>query len=86
MPVAYDGNQVLECQVTFAYDRYYFGKMNSLDRRAYAANYANASSGTAVGNQNKEAALDRPYKEDGLESTGYTLTQAELDAASGESS
>ena len=23
MPVAYDGNQVLECQVTFAYDRYY---------------------------------------------------------------
>lgn len=33
MPVQYDGNSVLECQVTFAYDRYYFGKIASLDRR-----------------------------------------------------
>ena len=41
MPVAYDGNQVLECQVTFAYDRYYFGKISSLDRRNYNKNYAN---------------------------------------------
>ncbi len=30
MPVSYDGNRVLECQVTFAFDRYFFGKINSL--------------------------------------------------------
>tara|TARA_B100001093_G_scaffold312037_1_gene297795 strand:+ start:5248 stop:6033 length:786 start_codon:yes stop_codon:yes gene_type:complete len=83
MPVAYDGNQVLECQVTFAYDRYYFGKMGSLDRRAYAANYANVSSGTAIGSIPDRSGL---FKEDGLQSTGYTLTQEELDAATSESS
>lgn len=33
MPVQYDGNSVLECQVTFAFDRYYFGKITSMDRR-----------------------------------------------------
>ena len=57
MPVAYDGNQVLECQVTFAYDRYYFGKISSLDRRNYNKNYANVSSGVAVGNSNKDDRL-----------------------------
>ena len=77
MPVAYDGNQVLECQVTFAYDRYYFGKMGSLDRRAYAANYANVTSGTAIGSIPDRSGL---FKEDGLQSTGYTLTQEDLDA------
>ena len=30
MPVSYAGNRVLECQVTFAYDRYFFGKLSSL--------------------------------------------------------
>ena len=30
MPVSYDGNRVLECQVTFTFDRYFFGKINSL--------------------------------------------------------
>ena len=30
MPVSYDGANVLELQVTFAYDRYFFGKLNSL--------------------------------------------------------
>jgi len=32
MPVSYEGAQVLECTVTFAYDRYYFGKLDSLSR------------------------------------------------------
>ena len=31
MPVSYDGANVLELQVTFAYDRYYFGKLTSLN-------------------------------------------------------
>ena len=79
MPVAYDGNQVLECQVTFAYDRYYFGKISSLDRRNYNKNYANVSSGVAVGNSNKDDRKPVIYKEDGLESTGYTKTQEDLD-------
>jgi len=30
MPVSYDGANVLELQVTFAYDRYFFGKLSSL--------------------------------------------------------
>ena len=81
MPVAYDGNQVLECQVTFAYDRYYFGKISSLDRRNYNKNYANVSTGDAVGNTNKVEKKEVIYKEDGLESTGFTLTQEELDTA-----
>ena len=81
MPVAYDGNQVLECQVTFAYDRYYFGKISSLDRRNYNKNYANVSSGVAVGNSNKDDRKPVIYKEDGLESTGFTLTQEDLDSA-----
>ena len=75
MPVAYDGNQVLECQVTFAYDRYYFGKISSLDRRNYNKNYANVSSGTAVGNTGKDDRKPVIYKEDGLESTGFTKTR-----------
>ena len=79
MPVAYDGNQVLECQVTFAYDRYYFGKISSLDRRNYNKNYANVSSGVAVGNSNKDDRKPVIYKEDGLESTGFTKTQEDLD-------
>ena len=79
MPVAYDGNQVLECQVTFAYDRYYFGKISSLDRRNYNKNYANVSSGVAVGNSNKDDRKPVIYKEDGLESTGFTKTQQDLD-------
>ncbi len=79
MPVAYDGNQVLECQVTFAYDRYYFGKISSLDRRNYNKNYANVSTGDAVGNTNKVEKKEVIYKEDGLESTGFTLTQEDLD-------
>ena len=83
MPVAYDGNQVLECQVTFAYDRYYFGKISSLDRRNYNKNYANVSSGTAVGNTGKDDRKPVIYKEDGLESTGFTKTQADLDAYDG---
>tara|TARA_A100001035_G_scaffold148192_1_gene116459 strand:+ start:143 stop:1018 length:876 start_codon:yes stop_codon:yes gene_type:complete len=78
MPVAYDGNQVLECQVTFAYDRYYFGKISSLDRRNYNKNYANVSTGDAVGNTNKVEKKEVIYKEDGLESTGFTLTEKEL--------
>jgi len=81
MPVAYDGNQVLECQVTFAYDRYYFGKISSLDRRNYNKNYANVSTGDAVGNTNKVEKKEVIYKEDGLESTGFTLTQEDLDSA-----
>ena len=83
MPVAYDGNQVLECQVTFAYDRYYFGKISSLDRRNYSKNYANVSSVTAVGNTGKDDRKPVIYKEDGLESTGFTKTQADLDAYDG---
>ena len=79
MPVAYDGNQVLECQVTFAYDRYYFGKISSLDRRNYNKNYANVSSGVAVGNSNKDDKKPVIYKENGLESTGFTKTQEDLD-------
>ena len=79
MPVAYDGNQVLECQVTFAYDRYYFGKISSLDRRNVNKNFANISSGVAVGNSNKDDRKPVIYKEDGLESTGFTKTQEDLD-------
>ena len=30
MPVSYAGNRVLECQVTFTFDRYFFGKIGSL--------------------------------------------------------
>lgn len=30
MPVSYEGTRLLECQVTFAYDRYFFGRINSL--------------------------------------------------------
>ena len=50
MPVAYDGNQVLECQVTFTYDRYYFGPINSLDRRVFNSAYKPVDTGTSVGN------------------------------------
>tara|TARA_B100000508_G_C11449316_1_gene273137 strand:+ start:302 stop:1162 length:861 start_codon:yes stop_codon:yes gene_type:complete len=84
MPVAYDGNQVLECQVTFAYDRYYFGKISSLDRRNYNKNYANVSSGVAVGNSNKDDRKPVIYKENGLESTGFTKTQEDLDNYTGD--
>ena len=84
MPVAYDGNQVLECQVTFAYDRYYFGKISSLDRRNYNKNYANVSSGVAVGNSNKDDRKPVIYKEDGLESTGFTKTKEDLDNYKGD--
>ena len=84
MPVAYDGNQVLECQVTFAYDRYYFGKISSLDRRNVNKNFANVSSGVAVGNSNKDDRKPVIYKEDGLESTGFTKTQEDLDNYKGD--
>ena len=79
MPVAYDGNQVLECQVTFAYDRYYFGKISSLDRRNYNKDRKSTRLGVAVGNSNKDDRKPVIYKEDGLESTGFTKTQEDLD-------
>ena len=33
MPVAYNGNRILECSVTFAYDRYFFGAFDSRSRK-----------------------------------------------------
>ena len=85
MPVAYDGNQVLECQVTFAYDRYYFGKMGSLDRRIFASSYKPQITPSAVGNSD-EKSYDKPvgdsgsssiYKVDGTEESGFTLRSDE---------
>tara|TARA_B100000902_G_scaffold190411_1_gene182051 strand:- start:713 stop:1570 length:858 start_codon:yes stop_codon:yes gene_type:complete len=50
MPVSYDGNNVLECQVTFTYDRYFFGPINSLDRRVFNSAYKEVDTGTSIGN------------------------------------
>ena len=50
-----------------------------MDRRNYNKNYANVSSGTAVGNTGKDDRKPVIYKEDGLESTGFTKTQQDLD-------
>ena len=54
MPVSYDGNQVLECQVTFTYDRYFFGPITSVDKRTYFPNNG-VPTPSAVGNQVKQS-------------------------------
>ena len=54
MPVSYDGNQVLECQVTFTYDRYFFGPITSVDKRTFYPNDG-VQTPTALGNQVKES-------------------------------
>ena len=54
MPVSYDGNQVLECQVTFTYDRYFFGPITSVDKRTFYPNNG-VPTPTALGNQVKES-------------------------------
>ncbi len=50
MPVSYDGNSVLECQVTFSYDRYHFGPIQSLDRRVFNSAYKQIKTGPMAGN------------------------------------
>ena len=57
MPVSYDGNQVLECQVTFAYDRYYFGNIESLNRNEESASFPQIKVPT-----NPMNSLDKPSK------------------------
>tara|TARA_B100000029_G_C17181270_1_gene817061 strand:+ start:135 stop:461 length:327 start_codon:yes stop_codon:yes gene_type:complete len=57
MPVSYDGNQVLECQVTFAYDRYYFGNIESLNRNEESASFPQIKPPT-----NPMNSLDKPSK------------------------
>ena len=54
MPVSYDGNQVLECQVTFTYDRYFFGPITSVDKRTFYPN-AGVPTPSTIGNQVKES-------------------------------
>tara|TARA_B100000131_G_scaffold412_1_gene445 strand:+ start:736 stop:1629 length:894 start_codon:yes stop_codon:yes gene_type:complete len=90
MPVAYNGNRVLECTVTFAYDRYYFGAIDSRSRSMVGSNLQNDGTvGTTVetgvggfadqtGANLNETTI---YKLDGLEKTGFTLTQDDLDKA-----
>mgnify|MGYP001359999428 CR=1 FL=1 len=72
MPVSYDGNSVLECQVTFTYDRYFFGKMSSLDRRVFNSAFKEIDTGSSVGNskdkmtkpKKKDAILEKTYVEE----------------------
>ena len=54
MPVSYDGNSVLECQVTIAYDRYYFGKIGSLDRRVFNSAFKDVNSGETPGSSSEK--------------------------------
>ena len=70
MPVSYDGNSILECQVTFNYDRYYFGPINSLDRRVFNSSYKPAPTPPTPGNN--------PVK---LGKTDITLDGTESDSA-----
>ena len=70
MPVSYDGNSILECQVTFNYDRYYFGPINSLDRRVFNSSYNPAPTPPTPGNN--------PVK---LGKTDITLDGTESDSA-----
>ena len=67
MPVSYDGNSVLECQVTFSYDRYFFGPMQSLDRRVFNSAYKQINTGPMPGND--------PAKKQDNQSIGKEITK-----------
>ena len=81
MPVSYEGAQVLECTVTFAYDRYYFGKLDSLSRTssvlqqdgAAEAGASAISTPSAVGNTGIAGA----QKENAAEVTGSENIQSD---------
>ena len=45
---------MLECQVTFTYDRYFFGPITSVDKRTFYPN-AGVPTPSTVGNQVKES-------------------------------
>ncbi len=79
MPVSYAEAQVLEVQVTFAYDRYYFGSITSLNRKSENITHPRIQLPSVLGNENKVDEEKTIYKLDGLERTGYTLTQEEFD-------
>ena len=64
MPVSYDGNSVLECQVTFAYDRYFFGPMRSLDRRVFNSAYKQINTGPMIGNDPAKKEATKEVKGD----------------------
>lgn len=64
MPVSYDGNSVLECQVTFAYDRYFFGPMRSLDRRVFNSAYKQINTGPMIGNDPAKKEVTKEVKGD----------------------
>lgn len=67
MPVSYDGSRLLECQVTFAYDRYYFGRISGLNDTGRAApgneDYRNVSYASGIVEQLPEgtASLSGDY-------------------------
>ena len=64
MPVSYDGNSVLECQVTFSYDRYFFGPMQSLDRRVFNSAYKQINTGPMPGNDPAKKEVTKEIKGD----------------------
>tara|TARA_B100001250_G_scaffold46852_1_gene36695 strand:- start:229 stop:1074 length:846 start_codon:yes stop_codon:yes gene_type:complete len=64
MPVSYDGNNILECQVTFAYDRYFFGPMRSLDRRVFNSAYKQINTGPMPGNDPAKKEVTKEVKGD----------------------
>jgi hypothetical protein len=64
MPVSYDGNSVLECQVTFSYDRYFFGPMQSLDRRVFNSAYKQINTGPMPGNNPAKKEVTKEIKGD----------------------
>ena len=64
MPVSYDGNSVLECQVTFSYDRYFFGPMQSLDRRVFNSAYTQINTGPMPGNDPAKKEVTKEIKGD----------------------
>ena len=64
MPVSYDGNSVLECQVTFSYDRYFFGPLQSLDRRVFNSAYKQINTGPMIGNDPAKKEVTKEIKGD----------------------
>ena len=53
IPVSYAEAQVLEVQVTFAFDRYYFGAISSLNRKSENIAHPRISLPSVLGNENK---------------------------------
>ena len=81
MRISYGQSSILRCTIQLAYDRFFtsFNQNDEIQQAIASGDIINKSNDVFAGfNRGPTDSQKLLYKEDGLESTGFTLTQADF--------